>query len=51
LTKIKHPMVNNQCLDELSSLAAILAELSNVMNFHFKNMVETKMAQNNAMCR
>lgn len=51
LSKIKHPMVNNQCLDELSSLASVLLELNNVLNFHYKNMVETRMAWNNAMCK
>ncbi|MBK9109069.1 MAG: hypothetical protein IPM92_12070 [Saprospiraceae bacterium] len=51
LSKIKHPMVNNQCLDELSSLLMILSELNNVNNFHYKNMVETRMAWNNAMCK
>lgn len=51
LSKIKHPMVNNQCLDELSSLLMILSELNNVLNFHYKNMVETRMAWNNAMCK
>ncbi|MBK8956178.1 MAG: hypothetical protein IPM34_11580 [Saprospiraceae bacterium] len=51
LSKIKHPMVNNQCLDELSSLLGVLSELINVINFHYKNMVETRMAWNNAMCK
>ncbi len=51
LNKNKHPMVNNQILDELSNLVNILLELSNVFNFHYKNMVETRMAWNNAFCK
>ncbi len=51
LAKIKHPMVNNQCLDELSSLLNILFEINNTLNFHYKNMVETRMAWNNALCK
>lgn len=51
LAKIKHPMVNNQCLDELSGLGSILVELVNGMNFHYKNMVESRMAWNNAICK
>ena len=51
LVKIKHPMVNNQCLDELSGLLGILFEINNTLNFHYKNMVETRMAWNNALCK
>jgi hypothetical protein len=51
LNKTKHPMVNNQILDELSNLLLILNEITNVLNFHYKNMVETRMALNNAMCK
>lgn len=51
ISKIKHPMVNNQILDELSNLVSILHELSNAFNFHYKNMVETRMAWNNAFCK
>jgi hypothetical protein len=51
LNKIKHPMVNNQALDEMSTLLNILLEINNGMNFHYKNMVETRMAWNNAFCK
>ncbi|MBK8451485.1 MAG: hypothetical protein IPO78_11410 [Saprospiraceae bacterium] len=51
LSKIKHPMVNNQALDELSNLVIIINEMSNLINFHYKNMVETRMAWNNALCK
>jgi len=51
INKIKHPMVNNQILDEMSNLLSILNEISNGLNFHYKNMVETRMAWNNAMCK
>ena len=44
-------MVNNQCLDELSGLLGILFEINNTLNFHYKNMVETRMAWNNALCK
>jgi len=51
LNKIRHPMVNNQALDELSNLLTILNELSSLLNFHYKNMVESRMAWNNALCK
>lgn len=51
LNKIKNPMVNNQCLDELSNVATILLELNGILNFQYKNMVETRMAFNNALCK
>lgn len=51
LNKIRHPMVNNQALDELSNLVTILNELSALLNFHYKNMVESRMAWNNALCK
>lgn len=51
LNKIKNPMANNQILDEVSNLLNILHELSNTFNFHYKNMVETRMAWNNAFCK
>jgi hypothetical protein len=51
LNKNKHPMVSNQILDEMSNLLSILNEISNALNFHYKNMVETRMAWNNAFCK
>lgn len=51
LNKNKNPMVNNQCLDELSNLASVLIELNGILNFQYKNMVETRMAYNNALCK
>lgn len=51
INKIKHPMVNNQILEEMTSLLNMLNEISNALNFHYKNMVETRMAWNNAFCK
>lgn len=51
LNKLKNPMVNNQILDEMSNLLSILNEISNVLNFHYKNMVETQMVWHNAFCK
>lgn len=51
LNKLKHPMVNNQCLDELSNVMSILMELNSMLNYQYKNMVESRMALNNAMCK
>ncbi len=51
LNKIKHPMVSNQALDEMSTLLNILLEINNGLNFHYKNMVETRMAWHNAFCK
>lgn len=50
LMQNRNPMVSNQVLDELSNLMVILNEIANLMNFHYKNMVETRMAWNNALC-
>lgn len=51
LNKIKNPMVNNQILDETTQLISILNEILNTLNFHYKNMVETRMAWHNAFCK
>ncbi|MCC6753314.1 MAG: hypothetical protein IT266_04935 [Saprospiraceae bacterium] len=50
LIRNRHPMISNRCLDEASGLMELLFQLNTARNIHYKNMVETRMTLNNAMC-